>query len=114
MVKDAVMQRINAGYRGKDKTTDVLSFGYLQDPHAGDLLGEILISTAVARAQAKENGCTLDEEIARLSLHGLLHVLGYDHETKEERKRMLSLQERYLRRFFHRSASKRAREGAEC
>jgi probable rRNA maturation factor len=100
LVPDEIMKRINSEYRGMDKTTDVLSFGYRGDPHAGALLGEILVSTAVARAQAMENGCSLLEEIARLSLHGLLHVLGYDHETPRERRAMLSLQESYLERFF--------------
>ncbi|HET9886229.1 MAG TPA: rRNA maturation RNase YbeY [bacterium] len=105
LVSDAVMKRINSQYRGKDKTTDVLSFGYLSEPHAGMLLGEILVSEAVARVQAKENGCSLQEEIARLSLHGLLHVLGYDHETASERRAMLSLQDRYLAKFFQQKAA---------
>jgi probable rRNA maturation factor len=105
LVSDAVMKRINSEYRGKDKTTDVLSFGYLSELHAGLLLGEILVSPAVARLQAKENGCSVQEEIARLSLHGLLHVLGYDHETPRERRAMLSLQESYLERFFQRRAA---------
>lgn len=105
LVSDAVMKRINSEYRGKHKTTDVLSFGYHDEPHAGALLGEILVSMAVARSQAKENGCSALEEIARLSLHGLLHVLGYDHETPRERRAMLSLQDRYLARFFQRKAA---------
>jgi len=107
LVPDEVMKRINHDYRGIEKTTDVLSFGYRAEPHAGHLLGEILVSTAVARSQARENGCSVLEEIARLSLHGLLHVLGYDHETPGERRAMLSLQDRYLERFF-------LRKGVPC
>lgn len=96
-VSDEAMRRVNAGYRGKDATTDVLSFNYRDEPHAGDLLGEVMISLAVARKQAREHRVPLAEEVARLALHGLLHVLGYDHETSaRDYKRMIGLQEKYM------------------
>src|ERR1700752_161918 len=105
LVGDDVMRRVNAGFRGKDETTDVLSFAYWNEPHAGDLLGEVLVSPAVARRQAREEGRPYDEDIARLALHGLLHVLGYDHETAREMRAMLALQERYIQEHWTASKS---------
>jgi probable rRNA maturation factor len=108
LVSDDVMRRVNADFRGKDETTDVLSFAYWNEPHAGELLGEVLVSPVVARRQAREEGRPLDEEIARLALHGLLHVLGYDHETARERKHMLSLQEEYIAKHWAAASPRRA------
>lgn len=104
-IGDRTMRRINRDYRQIDKTTDVLSFSYVDEPHSGGVLGEIFVSPAVARNQAEEAGCALDEEVARLALHGLLHVLGYEHETSSTRRSMLGRQERYLKRHFLESAS---------
>lgn len=94
------MGRLNREYRGVDGTTDVLSFSYLEEPHAGGVLGEIYVSPAVAGRQADEAGCPVAEEITRLALHGLLHVLGWLHDTPRDRRRMLGRQERYLDRFW--------------
>lgn len=105
-VGDRTMRRINREYRGIDRTTDVLSFSYLDAAHAGGVLGEIFVSPAVARSQAGEAGCPVEEEVSRLVLHGLLHVLGYDHDTAPARRRMLGRQERYLER--HLDSSRRA------
>ena len=99
-VGDRTMRRINRDFRGIDKTTDVLSFSYVDELHTGGSLGEIFVSPVVARAQAAEAGCSLAEESARLALHGLLHVLGYEHDTTASRRRMLGRQERYLKRHF--------------
>lgn len=104
-VGDRTMRRINRDYRDLDETTDVLSFSYLDEPHAGGVLGEIFVSPAVARSQARETGCPVEEEVARLVIHGLLHVLGYDHDTATTRRRMLARQERYVSRHV---------EGASC
>ena len=82
-VGDRTMRRINRDFRSIDRTTDVLSFSYVEESHAGGVLGEIFVSPAVARSQAKGAGCPLEEEVSRLVLHGLLHVLGYDHETDD-------------------------------
>ena len=73
------IQALNKTYRGIDKPTDVLSFPLSQTPHAP--LGSIVISVEKAQEEAKELGHTIEEEIALLFLHGLLHLLGYDHET---------------------------------
>lgn len=89
---DARMQALNAQYRNKDKTTDVLSFpsdlplGYDGPRH----LGDIVISLPQAQRQADELGQSLVRELQFLLLHGVLHLLGYDHET--DNGEMLALQ----------------------
>jgi probable rRNA maturation factor len=104
-VGDRAMRRINRDYRGVDGTTDVLSFSYVDEPHAGGVLGEVYVSAAVATRQAKEAGCPLAEEIARLCVHGVLHILGWDHDTAPTRRRMIRRQERYVDRFFREPSS---------
>lgn len=69
------IRELNAAYRKIDRPTDVLSFP-MEDPY---MLGDIVISVEKARTQAGEFGVSLDEEMARLLVHGLLHLLGYDH-----------------------------------
>ncbi len=82
-VGDEKMRELNRTYRGIDRTTDVLSFSQLEGPspseEAADL-GDIVISPAQAKRQAAEIGKSLDQEIALLLIHGLLHLIGYDHE----------------------------------
>ena len=73
---DAELQQLNQQYRGKDEPTDVLSF-----PGEAPYLGDIAISMARARAQAKQFGHTPDDELRVLMLHGVLHLTGLDHET---------------------------------
>ena len=81
------LRRLNREFRGRDYPTDVLSFPEPQPP--GDLrssfLGEIAISFETAQQQALEYGHCLDQEIGILMLHGLLHLLGMDHETDGRR-----------------------------
>jgi probable rRNA maturation factor len=100
LVSERTMRRLNREYRGIDDPTDVLSFSYVGQPHADHVLGEIFVSPSVARRQARESGCGLAEEVALLSVHGALHVLGYDHETPAARRRMLSRQRRYVDAYF--------------
>ena len=84
LVSDARMRALNRQFRGKDKVTDVLSFP--ADPstplRAGTrgFLGDIVIASGVAKKQAKAAGHSLNIEIRVLALHGLLHLLGYDHD----------------------------------
>ena len=91
-VTDGEMTRLNGKFRKKAKTTDVLSFpseersqpsGLPERARAlrGRFLGDIAISPSVARRNAKRFGRSLSEEICLLMLHGVLHLLGYDHET---------------------------------
>jgi probable rRNA maturation factor len=76
-VSDKRIRELNRQFRGIDKATDVLSFTAEEKAN----LGDIAVSVDTAAVQAKENGLTLDGEIAQLILHGLLHLCGYDHET---------------------------------
>lgn len=75
---DAELRRLNLSFRGKDYATDVLSF-----PAGGDdaFLGDIAISLGRARAQAREFGHAIEQEVQILMLHGVLHLMGHDHET---------------------------------
>ncbi len=79
IVDNKEIQKLNKEYRGINKPTDVLSFPLTDTPQAP--LGSIVISIDKAKEAATEYGHTLDEEIALLFIHGLLHLLGYDHET---------------------------------
>ena len=98
------MKTLNRQYRGIDKTTDVLSFPQEDNvsfrdlsPESEIVLGDIVVNLHKAQRQAKENGLTFHEELKRLLVHGLLHLLGYDHEKgrhaerkmKEKSKRLL-------------------------
>lgn len=77
-VNDDEMRKINREHRGINKATDVLSFPYEQV--SGGLMGSVLISTDTASRVASELGHSIECEIALLFLHGVLHILGYDHE----------------------------------
>ena len=84
LVGDAAMRRLNSVYRGKNKTTDVLTFPGIDidsDDVADHSLGEIVISLPQARRQAREERHSLATEVRYLLLHGLIHALGYDHES---------------------------------
>lgn len=90
-VDDAEIAQINRTHRGKDKPTDVLSFPLAAgDPVAEHerLLGDIVISVDTARRQAADYDAPLEAEINRLLIHGVLHVMGHDHEEPDERERM--------------------------
>jgi probable rRNA maturation factor len=103
IVSDAFIQRLNRDFRGLDVPTDVLSFpfgsdGADQKPGRSRqlrFLGDIVIAAGVARRQAREAGHSVQAEVRTLALHGLLHLLGYDHEHDGGRMARL---ERRLRR----------------
>ncbi|MEN2984845.1 MAG: rRNA maturation RNase YbeY [Dictyoglomaceae bacterium] len=86
-VDDGKIRELNKKYRNKDKPTDVLSFNLGKDPK-GRIIGEIYISISTAEKQCLENNRSLLDEIVFLSLHGLLHILGYDHENLSEKEKM--------------------------
>lgn len=92
IANDRRLHDLNRTYRGKDRTTDVLSFPY--DDDAGPI-GDVVISIDRAAAQAAERGHGLQRELELLTLHGTLHVCGYDHETDHGEMERL---ERRLRR----------------
>jgi probable rRNA maturation factor len=85
-IDDRVSRRLNRVYRGKDVATDVLSFpARLGTDRPAPFLGDLAIATGVARRQAREHGHALNTELRILALHGLLHLLGYDHEKDDGR-----------------------------
>ncbi|HBL31982.1 MAG TPA: rRNA maturation RNase YbeY [Acidobacteria bacterium] len=90
---DRELKRANRTWRGKDKPTDVLSF-----PGEDGHLGDILISVPTARRQAKAAGHTVERELRILLLHGVLHCLGYDHET--DQGQMARLEHKLRRRLL--------------
>ena len=93
-VSDRAMRELNRRWRGKRGTTDVLSFPAEQselEKAAGATLGDVVISVERAGHQAAEHGLTLEEEIAQLILHGLLHLCGHDHETDSGEMNALEL-----------------------
>ena len=95
LTNDTEMKILNQTYRDEDKTTDVLSFNedYI-DPETGRLyLGDIVISLDQAAIQAASQNHSLDLECAFLTIHGTLHLLGFDHYDPEEKARMWALQD---------------------
>ncbi len=86
-VSDKRIRELNRQFRGVDRATDVLSFPAEEKLN----LGDVAVSVETAAVQAKENGLTLDGEIAQLILHGLLHLCGYDHETDKGEMNRLEL-----------------------
>ena len=92
------VQRLNRDYRGVDRATDVLAFYMLPQKEADSSfvpppdgvlhLGEVIVSYPKAVQQAKEQGHSVEPELALLIIHGTLHLLGYDHEQTEEERRM--------------------------
>src|SRR5688572_30973065 len=79
LVSDARMRALNRQFRGKDRVTDVLSF----PAETRGFLGDVVIAAGVAKKQAKAAGHSLNTEIRVLTLHGLLHLLGYDHSSDD-------------------------------
>ena len=93
------MRLINRNYHGHDYATDVLSFCYEgEEVDAIPFLGEIVIAPEVAFTQAVRRQTSLDQELRRLLVHGVLHLLGYDHEV--DRGRMNRIQAKLVRRRF--------------
>ena len=98
LVGDREIAELNHQYRGEKSATDVLSFSLVEGDHAdhrGGLLGDVVISLETARRQARERHRGLDEELARLLIHGVLHLLGHDHEEEAE-WRLMRAEERRL------------------
>jgi len=96
--KDGI-RRLNKEWRGIDGVTDVLSFpcGDVNPENGRVMLGDIVICSDRAKEQAEEYGHTLEREVAFLTAHSALHLLGLDHETEGERGEMFALQEKILK-----------------
>ncbi len=93
---DETIKELNGAYRGKYRSTDVLSFPFGEKLNDTYLLGEIVISVETAERQAKDMGHSLEEEIKRLLVHGFIHLLGYDHEKGKEEREFREMEERIL------------------
>ena len=100
-----MVQQLNRSYRGKDEPTDVLAFStrdeadgsrFIFAPDGLLHLGEVIISYPQAAVQAEEHGHLLKRELSILLIHGLLHLLGYDHEESEARRKMRSREKELL------------------
>jgi len=103
---DGTIKKLNLTYRGQDSETDVLAFGtnkaqsrFISAPSIPPHLGDVVVSYPRAVAQAEEYGCSVEQELHRLVVHGLLHLLGYDDQSDEEREKMWNKQETILRQF---------------
>lgn len=98
---DQTLQELNRTYRGVDRPTDVLAFGgdtpgFVNAPEAGNYLGDVIISCPRAQAQAEAAGHPLEAELALLVIHGVLHLLGYDHADPSEKAAMWERQSEVL------------------
>ncbi|ADH99859.1 rRNA maturation RNase YbeY [Salisediminibacterium selenitireducens] len=102
IVTDGRIQELNRDYREKDRPTDVLSFA-LHDgeeqiiaPTIPDMLGDIIISLPAVYRQSDEYGHSFERELAFLTVHGFLHLCGYDHENEADEQKMFARQEELL------------------
>ena len=95
-VNDDYIKSLNKAYRGKDMPTDVLSFNYEAEGAGEDLKGEVYISAQTADRQAKEHRHSKMDEIAKLLIHGLLHIHGYDHEKDKDYRKMFDIEKKVL------------------
>lgn len=105
---DDTVRSLNREYRGVDEATDVLSFAltevkvgeglppFVMPPDGVLHLGEVVVSYPRAEKQASEHGCELNEELAWLVVHGVLHLVGYDHDEPKRGEEMRSVEKRIL------------------
>ena len=100
LVDDLEIREINRSYRKIDRPTDVLSFSLFEGEAAefrGGLLGDVVIGIETAARQAAGRHRAVDEEVARLLVHGVLHLLGHDHEDDDDARRMRAEERRVWR-----------------
>ena len=91
LADNKTLRRLNRGFRGKDKPTNVLSF-----PGTGDHAGDIAIAYGVTKAEAKAAGKTFADHATHLVVHGVLHLAGYDHERESDARMMEPLETKIL------------------
>lgn len=105
LVTSRQMAALNRAYLKRSGPTDVIAFGFCRIGTAGPVVGDIYVAPEVARASARENKVPFREELARLVVHGTLHVLGYDHPESGARIRsaMWKRQERLVARLLRAS-----------
>lgn len=108
LVGRRAIRRLNERYTGRAGATDVLSFGMEREAFSGTVLGDVYVCVDEARAEARESGESVRDAVARLVIHGLLHLVGYDHTRScRDARRMEARQEAHLADW--RRASKRGR-----
>jgi len=96
LVGERTIRRLNKIYRGMDEVTDVLSFNYSNFRYPKVISGEIVICYPKIKKQAKKIGHSIKREMEILLIHGMFHLLGYNHITKKEEKKMRELEKRLL------------------
>jgi len=97
LIGNSEIRELNAKFRDKDYATDVLSFGAGEElPAAVKLLGDVVISVEKAQEQAKERGRSLNQEMTTLLIHGIVHLLGYDHERSVKEARIMGRLEKKI------------------
>jgi probable rRNA maturation factor len=97
LTNDRGIAALNRRHRGIDAATDVLSFPQVAAPGSRRLLGDLVISVQTARREARTQGLPLRQELRRYAAHGLLHLLGHDHEEPAQAGRMARLERKILR-----------------
>jgi len=108
LIGSARMRKLNKKYRGKNRSTDVLSFtedldflGKSKELKKLNILGEVVICVSDVKKNAKRLNISLKKELARVLIHGILHILGYDHEASESKARaMIEKENYYLSNIF--------------
>jgi probable rRNA maturation factor len=108
LADDATVRALNREYRNTDAATDVLSFGqeeegdaFVRPDDASRHLGDVIISMDTARRQADEYGVSMHDEVSHLLVHGILHLLGYDHELADDERRMRAREDAILGETHH-------------
>jgi len=100
VVGNSFIKKINKEYRGINKETDVLSFAWSEDKFIkSDFLGQIYISYPKIKDQARINKITIKEEFVRMITHGVLHLVGYDHDVKSRSDKMFKIQEEVVKKI---------------
>jgi probable rRNA maturation factor len=116
LVDDAEIHRLNRDYRGTDRPTDVLAFALREGTRVpGDeaMLGDVVISLDTAVRQAREHAVPVAHEVRSLLIHGVLHLLGYDHERSAAEARRMRAMERRLVNSLDRQGMQTGRAGAK-
>lgn len=102
VVSSAEIAELNAAYRGKEGATDILTFPYLESVKMDeDVAGEIYLCLEKIELYAKERWVTYEEQLKYIIIHGLVHMLGYDHETEKEWKEMEKIESAIIKKLLN-------------
>jgi probable rRNA maturation factor len=94
------MAQLNKEYRNKEGATDVLSFVFNEDPPFNYMLGDVVLCPKEAQKRADNNGLSFNEWLYLLLVHGILHLLGYNHKSENDAEIMSKKEEEFLKGFF--------------